>query len=69
MDCPHCGLINPDTAQRCDCGYDFEKGTIEKSYLTKTDEDSSLEDAPEYTNIMGRICWIFGVMISEILEE
>jgi hypothetical protein len=23
MDCPTCGLINPPTAQRCDCGYDF----------------------------------------------
>ncbi|MDA2930376.1 hypothetical protein MYX84_10595 [Acidobacteria bacterium AH-259-O06] len=32
MKCPRCGLINPDTAQRCDCGYDFEKGTVESSY-------------------------------------
>jgi len=23
MNCPNCGLINPPTAQRCDCGYDF----------------------------------------------
>jgi hypothetical protein len=23
MDCPNCGLVNPETAQRCDCGYDF----------------------------------------------
>jgi hypothetical protein len=23
MDCPYCGLINPDSAIRCDCGYDF----------------------------------------------
>jgi uncharacterized membrane protein YhaH (DUF805 family) len=23
--CPQCGLINPPTAQRCDCGYDFVK--------------------------------------------
>jgi hypothetical protein len=22
--CPHCGLFNPESAQRCDCGYDFE---------------------------------------------
>lgn len=21
--CPHCGLINPRSAERCDCGYDF----------------------------------------------
>jgi hypothetical protein len=23
MECPHCGLINPDTALRCDCGHQF----------------------------------------------
>jgi hypothetical protein len=22
-DCPHCRLANPESAQRCDCGYDF----------------------------------------------
>jgi eukaryotic-like serine/threonine-protein kinase len=27
LECPGCGLINPDTAQRCDCGYDFQAGT------------------------------------------
>ena len=32
MECPRCGLINPEIAQRCDCGYDFEKGTVEKPY-------------------------------------
>ncbi len=33
MNCPRCQLINPDTAQRCDCGYDFETKTIKESYL------------------------------------
>lgn len=23
MKCPECGLINPENAQRCDCGYNF----------------------------------------------
>ena len=32
MDCPRCGLINPNTALRCDCGYDFDSKTVEKSY-------------------------------------
>lgn len=31
--CPNCGLINPATAQRCDCGYDFEREKIEKPYF------------------------------------
>src|SRR5438105_3443638 len=25
MDCPRCGLINPPTALRCDCGHDFQQ--------------------------------------------
>ena len=23
MECPECGIVNPKSAQRCDCGYDF----------------------------------------------
>jgi len=41
MKCPICGLINPEPAQRCDCGYDFDKGTMEKPYyIQKPREDS-----------------------------
>jgi hypothetical protein len=28
MECPNCHLINPDTALRCDCGYDFASGLV-----------------------------------------
>ena len=31
--CPKCGLYNPDTALRCDCGYDFSSGTMQQSYV------------------------------------
>ncbi|MCJ7588248.1 MAG: hypothetical protein MUQ00_10160 [Candidatus Aminicenantes bacterium] len=31
--CPRCMLINPPSTIRCDCGYDFEKKSIEKSYI------------------------------------
>lgn len=37
MKCTNCGLINPDTATKCDCGYNFTKGSTVKqeteSYL------------------------------------
>jgi hypothetical protein len=39
MDCPRCKLTNPNTAQRCDCGYDFETKTIEKPYSTAKKEN------------------------------
>ena len=35
LECPRCGLFSPDTAQRCDCGYDFETLTVEKVYFTQ----------------------------------
>ena len=33
MKCPRCGLINPDVAERCDCGYDFKSRTVERAYF------------------------------------
>jgi hypothetical protein len=36
MKCPNCGLINPPSALRCDCGYDFPSGLIKESYLSET---------------------------------
>jgi hypothetical protein len=32
MKCPTCQLINPDSALRCDCGYDFQSGRMEQPY-------------------------------------
>lgn len=37
MVCPKCGLINYDTALRCDCGYDFRSGKVKASYLSGKD--------------------------------
>lgn len=31
-----CGLHSPDNAVRCDCGWDFEKKQLGKSYLEKS---------------------------------
>ena len=35
MECKNCGLLNPDTAMRCDCGYDFATDTMRASYIVK----------------------------------
>ena len=32
QECPHCGLLSPPSAQRCDCGYDFQRHRMEQSY-------------------------------------
>jgi hypothetical protein len=39
MDCPKCGLVNPASAARCDCGYDFTTKQMEASYLETTQND------------------------------
>ncbi len=49
MKCPRCGALNPDDAQRCQCGYDFELMKQLTSYLgqsaTKTPEEAeTIED-------------------------
>ncbi|HEX5226256.1 MAG TPA: hypothetical protein VFW44_01040 [Bryobacteraceae bacterium] len=43
-DCPHCRLFNPDTALRCDCGFDFQSRTIERPYLSPKDLDRVEEE-------------------------
>lgn len=33
-DCPACGLVNPPSAQRCDCGYDFAARRMLGSFIS-----------------------------------
>ncbi len=46
MDCPKCHLINPESALRCDCGYDFKGGTVKQSYIPKTPQAEKPMPAP-----------------------
>jgi hypothetical protein len=41
MVCPKCKLINPNTAQRCDCGFDFVTKTVEKPYCAPEPQKKS----------------------------
>ncbi len=51
MKCPNCGLINPDSALRCDCGYDFSK-QMKESYVAAAsaaraaNEGQAADEAP-----------------------
>jgi len=38
MECPKCKLLNPEGAERCDCGYDFASGEMKASYLKAEQE-------------------------------
>ena len=39
MKCPQCGLINPGTAERRDCGYSFRKGTATRPFRGKSNQN------------------------------
>ena len=63
MKCPNCKLINPDSAQRCDCGYDFISGLMEKSYLEKTNNDDSEKESDEYeAAFLGITAFLLGLV-------
>ena len=41
---PRCGLLNPSTVARCDCGYDFASGDMKESYLHAGERRQTGED-------------------------
>jgi hypothetical protein len=60
-----CGLVNPPTAQRCDCGYDFEHNRKLGSYLTENDR-ARLEETsemPEYDGPFARYGAIAALLV------
>jgi hypothetical protein len=54
MRCPNCGLVNPDTAQRCDCGYDFPSRTM-KAKVPATASPAPAEAAPWALELIGAL--------------
>jgi hypothetical protein len=61
--CPRCGLWNSASASRCDCGYDFEKGTLEESYNKTEIAQAASRDAQNalITAIVG--IFVFGIIL------
>ena len=62
MECPHCGLLNPPSAQRCDCGYDFLSQSLQASYLEErrgVDRPMDVGNLPAPAYTVYRVCiWL-----------
>jgi len=51
MECPKCGLFNPDNALRCDCGYDFESREVVGSLVHEKKKLNS-KKKPKLINLL-----------------
>jgi hypothetical protein len=61
--CPRCGLWSTGSALRCDCGYDFEKGTIEESYI-KDPSNKDNRKMPPYE--VSRMSMFFSIVCGAV---
>ncbi len=72
--CPKCGLANPDSAQRCDCGFDFESYRVEKSYVNPSDKTNRAELGLTLSQVgkrnirMGLIVFLVGIIASILVS-
>ena len=68
MECPVCRLVNPDGAQRCDCGYDFVAKVVKESYLDADvrqrigDPDTFVQELGKRDVRMGALVLVCGIV-------
>ena len=72
--CPSCGLANPESAQRCVCGFDFELDNVEKYYVNQSNNTSRSESGWEppaegkKTIRTGLIIFVVGLLVSILVS-
>lgn len=65
--CPKCGLFNPASAQRCDCGYDFETKTVQTPFSAKAPRAARTISETRVTCLACGNVWHYGK--AEALES
>ena len=67
--CPACKLVNPATANDCDCGYSFVDGSIGKSLLPPKPRESHPFDDPRVLRFVIRaVIALVAFMIIGLVE-
>jgi len=70
MTCPKCRLESFETAQRCDCGYDFEAKEMRTSYLELERQRRGPQPSEEvrakgrHDMLVGFVCFSLGVVVT-----
>jgi hypothetical protein len=59
--CPKCGLLNPENAQRCDCGYDFEKNEMSESPIKATEKPNRKFHGNTIVLVLGLVLLVGGL--------
>ena len=62
MECPRCGLLNPESERRCDCGYDFHTHTVQGPDF-KEDEKRPFHDLKLALTAMLAVCAAMVVIV------
>jgi hypothetical protein len=57
--CPACQLLSSDSAERCDCGYDYTSGSMKASYLSANEQKRILE-ALSHDQAISVVGWKLG---------
>src|SRR5438445_290808 len=68
QDCPSCGLVNPPSAQRCDCGYDFTRRRVDRSFLNAKDQSRLAEHDPAQA-APAFCCTVIGNAVGILLDD
>jgi hypothetical protein len=65
--CPHCSLENPDSAQRCDCGWDFTSSQMKPSLLPANDPTIK-QKAPKWVIYLGISVYLMAQLLRFLLK-
>src|SRR5579862_382915 len=64
MKCPNCGLLNHDASLRCDCGYDFQTQTMQRSFVEPPTHGYGIDFVGTSMQMLG---WILLTIVASLI--